>query len=170
MSNWFVPQEHGQQRPHWCGPYALAVLFGCSYKHAEKMIRSANTREHPKRKEIRGMYNSNMIRTILHRNKSVKRGLTPIDLPHLAFENFSTDDGLVKVRGVRGKKQTLTQWYKGRTDKGATYLVNVTGHYLVIRGTRIIDNQTKLWEPFHARRKHKRSHVQQVWKIERKAA
>jgi hypothetical protein len=148
----------------------LAVLFGCSYKYAEKMIRAACTKAHPPQKQIRGMYNDNMIRTVYHRNNNVKGKLRMIELPHLRFENFEEQGEMYKVRGVRGKKQTLTQWYKGRTDKGATYLVNVTGHYVVVRGTRIIDNQTKAWEPFHARRKHKRSHVRQVWKIERSAA
>ena len=64
-----------------------------------------------------------------------------------------------------GEPMTLTQWYKQRPDKQATYVVNVTGHYVVVRGTRVIDNQQPVWQPFADRKKHKRSLVVKVIQI-----
>jgi hypothetical protein len=43
--------------------------------------------------------------------------------------------------------------------------VNVTGHYVVVRGTRVIDNQQPVWQAFADRKKHKRSLVANVIQI-----
>lgn len=159
MGNHFnVPKIRSQGRVNWCGPYALAVIFGCSYDHAESFVRQVT-----KSKRIQGLWNSEMKLAITARNNTLTKS-------RLFFVRHETTAYYATGYTGRSKRMTLTQWYKQRPNKTATYIVNVTGHYVVVRGTKIIDNVSRVWQPVHVRRQNKRSLVRSVWEIQRVAA
>ena len=60
---------------------------------------------------------------------------------------------------------TLAAWLKTR-DRKKTYLVNITGHYIVVSGDKTIDNQSGEWQPQRSRKsKHRRKRVGYAWEI-----
>jgi len=158
MSNHFnIPKGRSRNRVNWCGPYALAVIFGSSYDHADLIVRKATGKT-----MVKGLWLSEMRAAINDRNNGVQR--------KLAVVRHDVTDFRGAGHTGRAKHMTMTQWYKQRPNKTATYLVMVTGHFLIVRGTKVIDNHSRKWEPFHARRTMKRSHVKGVYEIQRVAA
>jgi len=149
MGNHFnVPKRTQKKRRTWCGPYALAVLFGTNYDRTYSMC----VKWLRKSRGITGMYECEMLHCIKRRNQSVAKQLAT---SQVAGYNY----------GDRRERPTMTQWYKSRAVKTGTYLVAVTGHFLAVRGTKIIDNQSGQWESFAARRSYKSSRISGVWLI-----
>ena len=54
-------------------------------------------------------------------------------------------------------------WLKTR-DRKKTYLVNITGHYIVVSGDKTIDNQSGEWHSVR-KSKHRRKRVGYAWEI-----
>lgn len=118
----------------WCGPYAAAVAANVDYATAYNACVIATGRE------VRGMHEEELVRVlkmleVRHRLQLLRE-----------FYHGYDDNG----RGFG--PMTLTQWYRTRREVDKTYLVTTTTHFAVVRGTRIIDNQTACWVPFHARK------------------
>jgi hypothetical protein len=131
----------------WCGPYALAAVAGIDYDAAYDTCLQVTGKP-----VVKGL-------TVYHLQKGLAaRGVQYTRLP-------LRDTRKPAEAPFLGEPMTLTQWYKQRPDKQATYVVNVTGHYVVVRGTRVIDNQQPKWQPFADRKKHKRSLVKNVIQI-----
>ena len=158
MSNFYTPAKTTMKRRNWCGPYALAVLFGCSYDRAYELAKAWLDRP----AGITGMWKREMLFCIEMRRLTTKSGIRATPIPTRDIR-VARETG----RGTVWKPKTLTQFYRGRPDTQGTYLVAITGHYVVIKGTRIIDNLTGEWEPMHKRKRMKRSYVNAVWKIEK---
>lgn len=133
-----APARSSQRRRTWCGPYAAAVVLGLDYDTAYDLCLQAN----PSRQRITGLSKEALRRVLWAAGRK-------------CFWS-----------GFMAEQPTLAQWYKTRPDKQATYIVNVTGHYVVVRGTRIIDNQQPVWQAFADRRKHKRSRVVDVMQFD----
>jgi len=131
----------------WCGPYALAAVAGITYDAAYDTCLQVTGKP-----VVKGL-------TVYHLQKGLAaRGVQ--------YTRLSMTETRKPAEGWRlGEPMTLTQWYKQRPDKQATYIVNVTGHYVVVRGTRVIDNQQPVWQAFADRKKHKRSLVENVIQI-----
>lgn len=156
---WFVPARTKRSRNTWCGPYVAAVLAGVDYDDAY-----AATLKVTRRRAVTGMRNAELLAVL------DSYGVSTVKLPSdqvYEYEPYTIGSGPggYTVRGHRMKNMTLTQWYKQRPNKTATYIVQVTGHFLVVRGTRVIDNQFAEWLPFAKRRKHKRSLVRSVFVV-----
>jgi len=141
----------------WCGPYALATVSQLSYESALDVFKRVTGRE-----RISGVWNSEMDKA-LHILGALQRF-------SVTCHDYDTHSVFVVENGVmRMKPLTLNQWYKRRKDKGGLYLLNVSRHYVVVNGNKIIDNQKPEWTTFYKRKgkgSYKRAHVHRVWKIE----
>lgn len=146
------PKGTAKARANWCGPYAIAVLLRLpTYDQAYDIARRVNGL-----KAVRGLRCTQLWRAISAHNKTRQLCVWGQDIS--PAHNY-------RQLGLDTPRPTLTQWYRCRPDKRAVYLVVAGHHFLVIHGTRIIDNWTLKWEPFHARKHHKRARVAQVWRI-----
>ena len=149
---WHAPARSATRQRSWCGPYAIATLAGVDYDTAyDRVCRVLGVQS------IAGMRNNQTLKVLKD------YGLRVMPLPRAeVYDIISYGDGYSTARRL-----TLAQWLKRRPPlpQGAMYLVQVTGHYLVVRGSRIIDNRSLQWEPFSQRRKNKRSLVSAVFEI-----
>lgn len=162
----FAPARSAKKRRTWCGPYAVAVLMGVDYDAAyDTCVRIL------RRDGIRGMYNSELERIMTTLGVGFRKwtfqeytGTVTVD----AQTDFKDGRWFIKPVTVN-KHLTLNQWYKARADKQATYVINVSRHYVIVRGTRIIDNQQPEWKAWADRkgaRSYKRGLVHGVWQID----
>lgn len=136
--------EKAVGRVTWCGPYAIAaVLPRWSYTTA---LNALKARRGGAWERVMGVPEGELVAII---NSTGKRHARIID----------------SFGGKRSPKPTLTQWYRQRPDRQATYIVVAGDHYLTIAGTKIIDNWTCEWQPFHMRKKHKKARVRCVIKV-----
>lgn len=163
---WYAPAPSNRSH-HWCGPYAIAAIIGRDYLPVYNDCVFVLNRA---AKGVAGMYTSEVTKVLRFYGKTVVK--LPMEerynMIRRPAKRLSLSGGVTlctKERMEYGRPKTLAQWYKGREDKQATYLVNVTRHFVVVRGTRIIDNNSMAWEPFHARRKDKRAMVREVFRI-----
>ena len=131
----------------WCGPYALAAVARIDYDAAYETCLQVTGQS-----VVKGL-------TVYH----LLKGMAALGVQYTRLPTYEIRKPAEPRR--LGEPMTLTQWYKQRPDKQATYVVNVTGHYVVVRGTRVIDNQQPKWQPFADRKKHKRSLVKNVIQI-----
>ena len=131
----------------WCGPYALAAVAGIDYDTAYETCLQVTGKRVVKGLEMYYLQKGLAAHGMQYTRLSMHEVRKPAKAPFL------------------GDAMTLTQWYKQRPDKQATYIVMVTGHYVVLRGTRVIDNQQPRWQSFSDRKKHKRSLVLNVLQI-----
>ena len=117
----------------YCGPYALSHVIGCSTGAAAEVVREVG-----KRKVIKGVYHYE-IWSVLRRAGMIE-----------------ADTGLIR----KGDRPTLAAWLKGKRGR---WIVAVTGHYIVVDGRKIYDNNhqgvpKKDW-------KGRRKRVWRAWKI-----
>jgi hypothetical protein len=129
-------------RTLWCGPYAIAVIFGTDYDTAyKKTLRSVNKRLMKrsrwawKKTRIQGLGNMAMERVIRTRYKK------------FIFANVE-------------RKPTLKN-YLDHLRPNRLYVVNVTGHYVLIntKDWTISDNQLGQWVPVNETTHYMRSRV-----------
>lgn len=59
---------------------------------------------------------------------------------------------------------TLAEWMRSKRDPDAFYIVNVTNHYVLVRGRKFIDNHSKEWV-FLRSAPHRRKRVAHVFKV-----
>jgi len=130
-------QRKGQT---WCGSAALAYLCGLTYEEAEKAILRARKQFRPwkleRSKIIRGVQTREMYPTL-------KRYYTIVPEPT--------------------EKMNLGKWAEWVRRPGHTYLVTVTGHYVVVTPEAIFDNQDGLVPLDHP--KQQRKFVREVLRL-----
>lgn len=141
MSHWYTPGSAARGAT-WCGPYAIAVVCATPYDPMYETISAILG------KRLRRMHWSQLCKVL-----------------HCMDVRYTQLKTVARVRPNMADLQTLTQWYATRPDRTGTYVVLVTGHYVVVRGTRITDTLDQTWIPFHQRRRCKRSRVQAVLQI-----
>lgn len=140
---------------HWCGPYALAYIGKISYEEALEVFR--RIRGYRGRPDVEGVYNYEMSKALgLVLNR-------PVGNPTHAHRTVYRTNSWGERRPTDGYP-TLTQWLKTR-DKTATYLVNVTGHYVVITPKSLLDNQSMKKTPLKSAA-HRRKRVRAYWRID----
>lgn len=121
----------------WCGPSAISIITGCGYDDA-------------------------IARLKLDTGKTVIKGVAPQPIKRVLYAmGFSSAD-----RELPTEPLTLAAWEANRppVDRDKTFLVMVTGHYLVVKGRKACDNRTKapVWlKDMHSRR----ARVQHVWEV-----
>jgi hypothetical protein len=66
----------------------------------------------------------------------------------------------MKMTGI-----TFAAWLRQRKNKAGTYLVNVTGHYVLVSGRKFVDTYTKGEWVNIGKAPHRRTRVVKVWEI-----
>lgn len=120
----------------WCGPAAISIITGCGYDDA-------------------------IARLKLDLGKPVVKGV-----PQSSMRRVLNAMGYSVAPRTVENEPTLAGWLSTRqeSDLDKTFLVTVTGHYIVVKGRKACDNKTKapVWlKDMHSRR----ARVQEVWEI-----
>jgi hypothetical protein len=142
----------------YCGPFALGFILHKTPDEVAALVR--RFRNYPTR--VRGMWNYEVTNILFAQGR--------------AFESFCCGQSTFLVDVARGrlrswvpcfmvntKQPTLAQWLKTRDKKGL-YMLNITGHYIVVKGRKIFDNcyTHGIWAKQYD---HQQSHVRAGWKI-----
>jgi len=133
-----VSGKINKKRMTWCGPAAISIITGCGYDAALELLKQVTGRS-----VIKGVARPDMFRA----------------LRRLGYDCKSRQE-------FTDWRPTLAWWLRQREsdEMSLTYLVNVTGHYLVVRGRKIADNKTG--EPVFTRKyPHRRKRVKVVWQV-----
>jgi len=102
----------------YCGPAAIATIAGVTTDDAASIIRRRRLLRNGYATPVRGTYTSEVVH---------------------ALDVLGFDCDLYQ-RINRGGRPTLAKWLRERKDRTATYLVEVTGHWLVVRGIKLADS------------------------------
>lgn len=131
-----TPVQVSASRAAWCGPYALAYVLGISYMSAARRVQQVGRRSRlPQR-----VYVSEM-KAVLDSEGALA-----------GFEKYGYET------------PTFRQWAKANAGHGKRFIVNVTGHYIVVDGNRWIDNQQRKLQPLYAYA-HPRKRVRAIMEI-----
>ncbi len=139
----------------WCGPYAMTVLTGWSYEKCEEAL-----------KEVRGDSGTMLLvgggMSWGSRSKPIK-GTRPSEIrPALWKLGFNMSDKVSTIRpnvdptrrttpqALGARFPTFAAWTKTRTpeERKMWLLVNVTGHWVVVKGNKVWDITTKVTGDF----------------------
>ncbi len=123
---------------HYCGPAALSLLTGKSVDEVAAALRERFNR-----------------RAIF--------GVTGVAMREI-LRQYGHDPSPVLTDGSR---PTLARFLRMTKDRGPgeRFLINVTGHYLVLRGRKLYDNKNP--EGVFVRQyAHRRKRVKAAWRIE----
>lgn len=130
---------------HWCGPAALSAITGISYDRIRRELAD------------------------LMGKRSVTG--TPIWAALLLLRKHGikayNESWVIKAdQKERGNRPTLARWLRIRPDRKALYLVHLTGHLVVVKGNKFVDNHTMtpVWLKDSP---HRRKRVMCAWRIER---
>lgn len=142
MTKLHAVSKSSRKRIRWCGPSAIAAITGMSYDDALQA-----TKDTTGRRIVKWMRNWEMFAT----------------LQQLGYS-------LIKIEAtVDGRTATLARFGKKRQPEwmNETILLNVTRHYVVMRGRKIVDNRTE--EPVFLRQYPKRRvRVRHAWIVRKK--
>jgi len=126
-------------RKMWCGPYALAVILGIDYDKAYKKLLRADR------------HNSGWVLNI-NSGRIIYRGYKRMYLQGITNYTFQLG-AISKYKKFRFEKAneslSLRQYIDNHLRPGCLYVINITGHYVVIDMARkmIIDNHLRRWVP-----------------------
>lgn len=171
----------------YCGPLVLAALIGCTTAEAAAKVRSA-TGDHS---AIKGMHNHELIKTLKAAGHTLLE--LPVAMRMVEARNpgepsgqihYGTDSWSINVPGgvrlwrpadhsqgasamclLRRQGPTLAAWLRTRPDKCATYIINVTGHYVLVSGRKFVDTYTKGEWVNIGKAPHRRCRVVKVWQV-----
>jgi hypothetical protein len=101
----------------WCGPSAIAAVTGKTYDDALLALKAESGRD-----VVMGVQ-------VIHLQRALARmghRMTPV----CSF--------------IKSERPTLAAWLKGRDAelRASVVIVNVTRHYVTVKGNRIVDNLT----------------------------
>lgn len=128
---------------NYCGPCALAYVLRTDPDSAAALLREVSGK-----RAIRGTYNHHMISAM------ARRGILVTKLPFRI---------VAKMHYGR-----LVTW-AAEQNSGDEYLVNVTGHYLILHRGIVYDSHKHLGVPIE-KSKWARTYVRGAWRIEREVA
>lgn len=177
-----------QEGNRYCGPLVLAALLGCTTAEAAAKVRLATNSD----RAIKGMHNAEMVNTLVRVGGF---NVEKLDVPKHYIEDrgfgqpsgvlsFSTrswfkpgtnimwrdgEDGIAASPFIAIKRigPTLAQWLRQRPDRAGTYVINVTGHYVLVVGRKFVDTKTGGEWVSIAKAPHRRTRVENVWKVTR---
>ena len=92
----------------YCGPFAIAALTGGTTDDASRLVRSFTGRRY-----IKWMYTSEVAKALQLRGKAIRR-----------------------VNWRRRERPTLNQWINTHAKPDTSYVVLVTGHFIVVSNNR----------------------------------
>ena len=154
----FTPAPRKGFRTNWCGPYAMAAILHTTYENAEALYRQEEGDMAPA--DIRGTVPAIVVSALGRAGLFTTVAFDPLDVVEARLVGDTTYMGV-------SRPPTLAQWLREwRQDKAATYLVQVTGHWVVVGGRQVIDNHMKTWTA-EGKSKHRRRRVQKVWRVDK---
>jgi hypothetical protein len=141
--------RRGERSNTFCGPAALSLITG---KHVDKCVEQVHEYRDGlgKRRNVRGMSNWEMTWVLGRMGFQQSKLNVPKQNPTLV---------------------ALMRWIKRQDfwDAKNVYLVNVTGHYVVMKGIKLFDNRNPEGV-FFGRYEHRRWRVKHVWEVMRRDA
>jgi hypothetical protein len=175
----------------YCGPLVLAALLGCSTSEAAAKVREATGTD----RAIKGMHNDEMVKTLVRAGGFNVEKLE-VPKHYIEHRAFGQPAGAVEYvtntwwRGAGNSIQawrppseidmsgsamtpvklvgpTLAAWLRTREDKAAVYVVNVTGHYVLVAGRKFVDTSTRGEWVNIGDAPHRRTRVENVWRVSR---
>jgi hypothetical protein len=147
----------------FCGPAALSLITG---KHVDECVKEVHAYRNlckdpdccdPALRSVRGMSNTEMLRVLLN----MKHQNTPVS-SLFGYDTSSLKENPTLV--------TFMRWLKrqGRWDAKKVYLLNTTGHYVVMKGIKLFDNRNPEGV-FFGKYNRRRVRVKYAWEV-RKAS
>ena len=126
-----------------CGPYALSALTGIEPAKIEQLVNQH--RDAKPNARVWAMRPDECAKVLKRLGYTVSKHVTE------SGYNYSM-------------QPTLAQWMKGR-NRSATYLVLVTNHFILIKGTKLIDTYTR--KPVACyKAPHRRKRVKAIYQIQ----
>ena len=122
----------------YCGPAALSIITG---KPVSEVMRILHTYV-LERRRVRGMWNHEMESCLWKMGYETRLVQLPLRMP------------------------TVAQWLRNERKPDDTFLVQVSHHYIVVRGRKIADNRNPEGV-FLRQYQHRRSRVHKVWHVYR---
>lgn len=155
----------------YCGPLVIAALLGCTTAEAAAKVREATDSD----RAIKGMFNHEMLKTLARNGFTVAQrevpklylarrrpGQSAEDAVRYSYEQNGPDAPYtpLKLTGC-----TLAAWLRQRPDRAGTYVINVTGHYVLVVGRKFVDTGTRGEWVSIAKAPHRRMRVENVWQV-----
>jgi hypothetical protein len=167
----------------YCGPLVIAALLNCSTGEATAAVRRVTGKDGA----IKGMHNGSVLATLQAHGYTCAE--MPVPKVCIAARGVGEPKGVVthgaafwkdatghrlpqahegdyaqwcamKMTGI-----TFAAWLRQRKNKAGTYLVNVTGHYVLVSGRKFVDTYTKGEWVNIGKAPHRRTRVVKVWEI-----
>ena len=136
----------GEPRYVYCGPYAISAITGKSIEEVEDALN--RRRGKPAGTKVKTTWSGENMHII----------------PSLGFKSQTVYEN----RRTNRRGPTLANWLRERDSWQLkhSYLVLVTGHWIAVRGRKMVDTYTR--EPvFIGKAPHRRKRVQVVIRIEK---
>jgi hypothetical protein len=175
----------------YCGPLVIAALLGCSTAEAAAKVREAADTD----RAIKGMYNNEMVKTLAANGFTVAKLEVPKHYvarrrvgeriedaveyvsntwwkgPGHSIQAWRPPSGIdmggSAMTPVKLIGPSLASWLRQRPDRAGVYVVNVTGHYVLIAGRKFVDTGTRGEWVSIAKAPHRRTRVENVWQVSR---
>lgn len=123
-------------RRFWCGPTAVASLLGLPYDFAEDLFR--DLRDRSRQEPTLGL---SFATGRIERMAPPSRFSGGVYLSEMMTVLDSLGLGIKRQVVLRRKPPSLSAWIKTeRPSAQDVYLVNVTRHYMVVQGNRVVDS------------------------------
>jgi len=163
--------KRSERSNSFCGPAALSLLSG---KHVDDCVKEVHAYRNRdgflsgfRRRSVKGMSNTEMLRVLL------RMGYDNTGVCSLNGYNMKTLAGpeyIVVPKVITAPTLVaFMRWLKKQPQWNAkkTYLINITGHYIVMKGIKLFDNR----HPegiFFGKYGHRRARVKYAWEVARR--
>lgn len=142
--------KRGERSNSFCGPAALSLITGKHVDECVKHVHDYRNSVECRRRNVRGMSNWEMTWTLRRMGFEQSKLMLPKQNPTLV---------------------AFMRWLKRQNhwDAKATYLIHVTGHYVVMKGIKLFDNH----HPegiFFGKYDHRRWRVKHAWAIRQQSS
>lgn len=172
----------------YCGPLVLAAIMGCTSAEAAARVRSVRGL-----KVVKGTMGNDLWQTLRAHGFSITA--EKLDLRYMAdhqpgkasmpWVNYTVDvrrpgfTGLTTCFGgaeypwaaeytpVKQVGPTLAEWMRAKRDPNAHYILEVTNHWVLVKGRKFVDTFTKGEWVFLRSAPHRRKRVRGVWRVEK---
>jgi len=153
----------------WCGPAALSAITGWPVEKAVEKIKQTRWKQ---TKETASFFGRSVddYKDPFRAVKGVSCATMGTALYMAGYRVKTLERYGLKPDAVPPSKQpSLAFWFRKRADRNAMCLVNVTGHFIVVKGNKFVDN-CYVEPTFISKAPHRRvkvRHVYKVWKEKR---
>lgn len=172
----------------YCGPLVLAAIIGCTTAEAAALVRVGNGA-----RSVKGTNTSDLsfvlrtrgFRMIEQRPQhhlvedripgqpsgvpsfsTTWSSFTPSDRnANGRMECIHTGGPACQFTALKSVGPTLAQWMRSKRNPDVFYIVELSGHWVLVRGRKFIDTATKGEWVFLRSAPHRRKRVKNVWMV-----